>query len=87
MQGLLRKVLDNKCVQRAGCSAFAALEEDAGIGLRLYLEPVLQKLVIAFDKVCCGSATRSCDGTMFQSLNPTACCTLPAAYPATPYGV
>ncbi|KAJ7018235.1 armadillo-type protein, partial [Mycena alexandri] len=39
-----------KRVQEAGCSAFATLEEDAGIGLTPYLEPVLQNLVIMFDK-------------------------------------
>ncbi|KAJ7038855.1 armadillo-type protein [Mycena alexandri] len=51
MEGLLRMVLDNnKRVQEAGCSAFATLEENAGIGLTPYLEPVLQNLVIAFDK-------------------------------------
>ncbi|KAJ6590077.1 armadillo-type protein [Mycena vulgaris] len=48
---LLRMVLDNnKRVQEAGCSAFATLEEDAGLELAPYLEPVLQNLVIAFDK-------------------------------------
>ncbi|KAJ7778959.1 hypothetical protein B0H16DRAFT_1838042 [Mycena metata] len=37
-EGLLRIVLDNnKRVQEAGCSAFAALEEDVGIGLALYI--------------------------------------------------
>ncbi|KAJ7350745.1 armadillo-type protein [Mycena albidolilacea] len=51
MEGLLRMVLDNnKRVQEAGCSAFATLEEDAGLELAPYLEPVLQNLVIAFDK-------------------------------------
>ncbi|GAW10250.1 ARM repeat-containing protein [Lentinula edodes] len=51
MEGLLRMVLDNnKRVQEAGCSAFATLEEDAGIELAPYLEPVLRNLVFAFDK-------------------------------------
>lgn len=44
-------VLDNnKRVQEAGCSAFATLEEDAGMELAPYLEPVLRNLVYAFDK-------------------------------------
>lgn len=44
-------VLDNnKRVQEAGCSAFATLEEDAGIELVPYLEPILRNLVFAFDK-------------------------------------
>lgn len=44
-------VLDNnKRVQEAGCSAFATLEEDAGIELAPFLEPVLRNLVLAFDK-------------------------------------
>src|SRR5580658_6164948 len=44
-------VLDNnKRVQEAGCSAFATLEEDAGVELAPYLEPVLRHLVFAFDK-------------------------------------
>ncbi|KAJ7719510.1 hypothetical protein B0H16DRAFT_1739334 [Mycena metata] len=38
---LLRMVLNNnKRVQEAGCSAFATLEEDAGIGLALYTQDV-----------------------------------------------
>jgi len=41
---------DNKRVQEAGCSAFATLEEDAGIELVPYLEPVLRNLVFAFQK-------------------------------------
>ncbi|KAG6836463.1 hypothetical protein H0H93_007791 [Arthromyces matolae] len=50
MEGLLWMVLDtNKRVQEAGCSAFAALEEDAGPLLVPYLEPVLRNLVFAFD--------------------------------------
>jgi transportin-1 len=48
---LLRMVLDNnKRVQEAGCSAFATFEEDAGMELVPYLEPVLHNLVHAFDK-------------------------------------
>lgn len=44
-------VLDNnKRVQEAGCSAFATLEEDAGIELVPFLEPVLKNLVFAFEK-------------------------------------
>ncbi len=44
-------VLDNnKRVQEAGCSAFATLEEDAGMELVPYLEPVLRNLVFAFEK-------------------------------------
>ncbi|KAJ3892224.1 armadillo-type protein [Lentinula edodes] len=51
MEGLLRMVLDNnKGVQEARCSAFATLEEDAGIKLAPYLEPVLRNLVFAFNK-------------------------------------
>ncbi|KAJ8517524.1 hypothetical protein ONZ45_g5317 [Pleurotus djamor] len=51
MEGLLRMVLDNnKRVQEAGCSAFATLEEDAGMELVPYLDPVLRNLVFAFDK-------------------------------------
>ncbi|KAG9221291.1 hypothetical protein CCMSSC00406_0010389 [Pleurotus cornucopiae] len=51
MEGLLRMVLDNnKRVQEAGCSAFATLEEDAGMELVPYLEPVLRNLVFAFEK-------------------------------------
>lgn len=44
-------VLDNdKRVQEAGCSALATLEEDAGMELAPYLEPVLRNLVFAFEK-------------------------------------
>ncbi len=44
-------VLDNnKRVQEAGCSAFATLEEEAGMELAPYLEPVLKNLVFAFEK-------------------------------------
>ncbi|GBE80766.1 Importin subunit beta-2 [Sparassis crispa] len=51
LEGLLRMVLDNnKRVQEAGCSAFATLEEDAGIELAPFLEPVLRNLVFAFEK-------------------------------------
>ncbi|CAG8640503.1 13232_t:CDS:10, partial [Acaulospora colombiana] len=51
MEGLLRMILDNnKRVQEAGCSAFATFEEEAGQMLNPFLEPVLQNLVLAFDK-------------------------------------
>ncbi|KAE9387027.1 ARM repeat-containing protein [Gymnopus androsaceus JB14] len=51
MEGLLRMVLDNnKRIQEAGCSAFATLEENAGMELAPYLEPVLRNLVFAFEK-------------------------------------
>lgn len=51
LEGLLRMILDNnKRVQEAGCSAFATLEEDAGLELAPYLEPVLRNLVFAFEK-------------------------------------
>lgn len=51
LDGLLRMVLDNnKRVQEAGCSAFATFEEDAGLELVPFLEPVLRNLVLAFDK-------------------------------------
>ncbi|KAG8829917.1 hypothetical protein FRC17_005777 [Serendipita sp. 399] len=51
MEGLLRMILDNnKRVQEAGCSAFATFEEEAGQALNPFLEPVLQNLVLAFDK-------------------------------------
>jgi hypothetical protein len=44
-------VLDNnKHMQEAGCNTFATLEEDADLELVLYLEPVLQNLVVAFNK-------------------------------------
>lgn len=44
-------VLDgNKRVQEAGCSAFATLEEEAGIELQPYLEPILHNLTFAFNK-------------------------------------
>jgi transportin-1 len=44
-------ILDNnKRVQEAGCSAFATFEEEAGHNLNPFLEPVLQNLVLAFDK-------------------------------------
>ncbi|WVN86972.1 uncharacterized protein L203_102147 [Cryptococcus depauperatus CBS 7841] len=51
MEGLLHMVLDhNKRVQEAGCSAFATLEEEAGIEMAPYLEPVLRNLTFAFNK-------------------------------------
>ncbi|KAJ7232513.1 hypothetical protein C8J57DRAFT_1578801 [Mycena rebaudengoi] len=46
-----RMVLDNnKHMQEAGCNTFANLEEDTGLELVPYLEPVLQNLVVAFNK-------------------------------------
>ncbi|WFD03877.1 hypothetical protein MOBT1_002573 [Malassezia obtusa] len=51
LEGLLAMVLDNnKRVQEAGCSAFATLEEEVGATLAPYLGPVLQTLVLAFDR-------------------------------------
>ncbi|ORY86089.1 armadillo-type protein [Protomyces lactucae-debilis] len=51
LEGLLSAMLDNnKKVQEAGCSAFAALEDQAGIALVPYLQPILQLFVAAFDK-------------------------------------
>lgn len=51
LEGLLTMVLDNnKRVQEAGCSAFATLEEEVGSALAPYLGPVLQTLVLAFDR-------------------------------------
>jgi len=51
LEGLLPMVLDNnKRVQEAGCSAFATLEEEAGMELAPYLEPVLKNLVFTFEK-------------------------------------
>ena len=44
-------VLDgNKRVQEAGCSAFATLEEEAGVELIPFLEPILRNLTFAFNK-------------------------------------
>ncbi|KAG5439546.1 hypothetical protein PCANB_002121 [Pneumocystis canis] len=51
LEGLLRMVLDNnKRVQKAGCSALANLEEQAGPILIPYLDPILHTLVMAFQK-------------------------------------
>lgn len=51
MEGLLRTMLDNnKRVQEAGCSAFANLEDQAGVVLVPYLQPILQHFVAAFEK-------------------------------------
>lgn len=51
MEGLLSTMLDNnKRVQDAGCSAFANLEDQAGLVLVPYLLPILQHFVAAFDK-------------------------------------
>jgi transportin-1 len=48
---LLKMVLDgNKRVQEAGCSAFATLEEEAGMELVPFLEPILRNLTFAFGK-------------------------------------
>ncbi len=41
---------DNQLVQKAACSAFAALEEEAGPELAPYLELVLRKFLISFQK-------------------------------------
>lgn len=51
IEGLLGSMLDNnKKVQEAGCSAFAALEDQAGSALVPYLRHILQLFVAAFDK-------------------------------------
>jgi transportin-1 len=41
---------NNKKVQEAGCSAFATLEEQAGLLLIPYLKPILQHLRVGFDR-------------------------------------
>jgi transportin-1 len=47
----LKTVYDtNKKVQEAGCSAFATLEEQAGILLIPYLKPILEHLRVGFDR-------------------------------------
>jgi len=47
----LKTVYDtNKKVQEAGCSAFATLEEQAGILLVPYLKPILEHLRVGFDR-------------------------------------
>ena len=51
MQGLLERMLDkNKKVQEAGASSFASLEEKAGPRLRPYVEPILQRFVLCFER-------------------------------------
>jgi transportin-1 len=51
MEGLLRTVYDtNKKVQEAGCSAFATLEEQAGLLLIPYLKPILEHLAVGFER-------------------------------------
>ncbi|XP_055353434.1 transportin-2-like [Paramacrobiotus metropolitanus] len=48
---LLQRVLDsNKKVQEAGCSAFATLEEEAGVLLVPHLDVIVRSLVAAFNK-------------------------------------
>ncbi|KAI9501562.1 hypothetical protein GGI25_004044 [Coemansia spiralis] len=47
--GLLETMMDNnKRVQEAACSAFATIEEDAGLYMVPYIQPVLETLVRAF---------------------------------------
>jgi transportin-1 len=41
---------NNKRVQEAGCSAFATLEEEAGVELEPFLGSILGNLVFAFKK-------------------------------------
>jgi transportin-1 len=51
IEELLKKILDsNKRVQEAACSAFATLEEEAGLELVPYLPQILDTLVFAFNK-------------------------------------
>lgn len=51
LMGLLRRMLDdNKRVQKAACSAFATLEEEAAEDLVPCLETILQHLMCAFGK-------------------------------------
>ncbi|EIW58924.1 transportin-PC [Trametes versicolor FP-101664 SS1] len=51
LQGLLRMMIDdNQHVQKAACSAFAALAEEAGPELAPYLELVLRQFLISFEK-------------------------------------
>ena len=48
---MLQTVYDNnKKVQEAGCSAFATLEEQAGMLLVPYLKPILQHLRVGFSR-------------------------------------
>ncbi|KAJ2860345.1 hypothetical protein GGI22_002737 [Coemansia erecta] len=47
--GLLETMMDNnKRVQEAACSAFATIEEDAGLYMVAYIQPILETLVRAF---------------------------------------
>ena len=51
MEGLLRRMLDNtKRVQEAAASAFASLEEKAGMALTPYLEPILKQFSECFSR-------------------------------------
>ena len=48
---MLQTVYDNnKKVQEAGCSAFATLEEQAGMLLVPYLKPILEHLQVGFSR-------------------------------------
>ncbi|KAJ2611047.1 hypothetical protein H4S08_003341 [Coemansia sp. RSA 1365] len=49
LAGLLEAMMDNnKRVQEAACSAFATIEEDAGVYMVPYIQPVLDTLIRAF---------------------------------------
>ncbi|KAJ5054573.1 uncharacterized protein L3040_000843 [Drepanopeziza brunnea f. sp. 'multigermtubi'] len=51
MEGILTKMLDNnKRVQEAGASAFAHLEEKAGVDITPYCEPIIRQFVRCFEK-------------------------------------
>lgn len=51
MEGILRRMLDrNKRVQEAGASAFAHLEEKAGIKITPYCQPIIQQFVLCFER-------------------------------------
>ncbi|KAI7899319.1 armadillo-type protein [Cokeromyces recurvatus] len=51
IQILLQRILDNnKRVQEAACSSFSLLEEEAGVDLVPYLQPILTTLCSAFTK-------------------------------------
>ncbi|KAK5949596.1 hypothetical protein OHC33_009403 [Knufia fluminis] len=51
MQGLLERMLDkNKKVQEAGASSFASLEEKAGPKLKPYVQPILQRFILCFER-------------------------------------
>ncbi|RKF62251.1 Importin subunit beta-2 [Erysiphe neolycopersici] len=50
MEGILKKMLDrNKRVQEAGASAFAHLEEKAGLNIIPYCQPIIQQFVLCFE--------------------------------------